>query len=124
MNIVKMVYSQNKLTKMKTLFFILLVLWWLPFNSAYALRCNHQLIRVSDRKAEVIYHCGEPDYIDVRYINEGTRLRDPNRTLELSRFKEIVVEEWTYNFGSNKLMRLLLFKNGVLKEIRTLGYGY
>lgn len=109
---------------MKILISLFLVLCWFPFGNAYALRCNHQLIRVNDYKAEVIYNCGEPDYIDVRYINEGTRLRDPNRTLELSRYRETVVEEWTYNFGSTKLMRLLLFENGVLKEIRTLGYGY
>ena len=94
------------------------------FDSAFAMRCNHKIIRVGDRKFEVLHICGEPDYVEVRYLNEGTRLRNPNRTLEISRLEEIVIEEWTYNFGSTKLMRLLLFENGVLKKIRSMGYGY
>ncbi len=37
---------------------------------------------------------------------------------------EVVVEEWTYNFGPRRLMRVIRFENGLVTSIRQLGYGY
>jgi uncharacterized protein YvpB len=36
----------------------------------------------------------------------------------------VPVEIWTYNFGSNKLLRRLRFEGDELVEIRAEGYGY
>jgi hypothetical protein len=33
------------------------------------------------------------------------------------------VEEWTYNEGPRKFVHLLVFRNGVLTDVQTLGYG-
>ncbi len=37
---------------------------------------------------------------------------------------EVLIEEWTYNFGPHKLMRIVRFENGLVAEIDHLGYGY
>jgi hypothetical protein len=36
---------------------------------------------------------------------------------------EIQIEEWVYNFGSQRFMQLLTFEDGRLKQIQDLGYG-
>ena len=36
----------------------------------------------------------------------------------------IVIEEWIYNFGSNRFMTLLRFENGRLTTIETLEKGF
>jgi hypothetical protein len=35
-----------------------------------------------------------------------------------------VVEEWTYNLGPNRMMRVVRFENGIVVEVTHLGYGY
>ena len=35
-----------------------------------------------------------------------------------------VIEEWLYNFGPTRLLRILTFQNGTLKEVRTAGHGF
>lgn len=39
-------------------------------------------------------------------------------------FAFITVEEWTYNFGPDKFIRIFTFRNGKLVDIRTGGHGY
>jgi hypothetical protein len=36
----------------------------------------------------------------------------------------IIIHEWRYNFGPNRLMRYLRFENGILKAIESIGRGY
>lgn len=38
--------------------------------------------------------------------------------------EEVLIEEWTYNLGSHRLMRLVRLENGIVIDIRHLGYGY
>lgn len=38
--------------------------------------------------------------------------------------EDVWIEEWTYNLGSNRLMRLVRLENGFVADVRTLGYGY
>jgi hypothetical protein len=37
---------------------------------------------------------------------------------------EIVIEEWTYNFGPRRLMQLVRFENGFVADMDQLGYGF
>ena len=39
-------------------------------------------------------------------------------------YVEVIVEEWTYNFGPRKLMRIIRFENGLVADVKELGYGY
>jgi hypothetical protein len=38
--------------------------------------------------------------------------------------EELIVEEWTMNFGPRHLMRVIRLENGFVADVRTLGYGY
>ncbi|MGR9101323.1 MAG: DUF2845 domain-containing protein [Gammaproteobacteria bacterium] len=91
---------------------------------AHALRCQGKVVDIGDYKVEVLQKCGEPAWTERRYGTEGSRLHHPGRTLDIDQYEEIVIDEWTYNFGPRRFMRLLMFENGVLKEIIKLDYGY
>jgi hypothetical protein len=38
--------------------------------------------------------------------------------------EDVWIEEWTYNLGPSKLMRLVRIENGFVTDVRNLGYGY
>lgn len=98
----------------------------------YALKCGSDLILEGDRKIEVLHKCGDPVTIDQRVEYEGLRLQEfnlqgrnqPHYIFDYEQHKPIYIEEWTYNFGPRRFMRLIRFENGVLDEITVLGYGY
>jgi len=78
-------------------------------------RCpNGALVSTGDRLAEVYVKCDPPTFRDTRTDSEAGRR---GATILVN------VEEWTYNEGPHRLMHLLIFYNGILSEIRTLGYG-
>jgi hypothetical protein len=104
---------------------------------ALAFRCGSQLVTEGDHASQVRAACGEPTGIQTRTIVRsgvtrqrllrttppGVILQDeiliPDRS-----FVEVVVEEWTYNLGPRKLMRLVRFENGFVVEVVPLGYGF
>ena len=81
--------------------------------------CSEQLVSEGDLKSDVVAKCGEPAAKDIRQEEVKTRV---DQTTERSIF--ITIEEWTYNLGPNRFLRILTFRNGKLKDIRTGGYGY
>jgi len=102
---------------------------------AHAFRCGNRIVTEDMHELEVLRACGEPT--TVRHI--GYTLR--GYTLPIERrlgpgfterhfpgygtyTEEVVVTEYTYNFGPRKLMRRLLFEGGILVSIETMGYGY
>ncbi len=111
-------------------------------SSADALRCGSRLISKGAYKPEVLYKCGEPDFVeefllyDTVILNPRTRRRTiHNHRVPMHGGYEIPhghkllatpvrAEDWTYNFGPNRLMQRLLFINGKLKKIESIGYGY
>lgn len=93
-------------------------------SSAYAFRCGHRLVKIGDHKSDVIQKCGEPDSVQERRAIRGSRLRHPNGILEIDQFQEVLIEEWTYNFGPRKFQQFLQFEDGALKKVEDLGYGY
>ncbi|MDH5276967.1 MAG: DUF2845 domain-containing protein [Gammaproteobacteria bacterium] len=109
----------------------------LAASPAYAFRCGSRLVSEGDHYTKVLKFCGEPIGIQERVIyREGlTRPRvlvdGPNgirieqEVLRYQRsYVEILVEEWTYNFGPHRLMRLVRFENGFVADIDQLGYGF
>lgn len=79
----------------------------LPYVPAYAdtVNCNGGIISIGDRDIDVMSKCGSPDL---------------NTRRKASRY----VEEWTYNFGPQELMRIIVIRNGVVAEIKNGNYGY
>ncbi len=110
-------------------------------DPALALRCQSRLVSEGDPQAKVLRFCGEPTSVQRRVIyrsgipsgwaNRDFSTRDSE--LGVSRqellihqrsFVEVLVEEWTYNFGPRKLMRVVVFENGLVRDVIRLGYGY
>ncbi len=102
-------------------------------EAAQALRCGQRLVREGMYESQVIALCGEP--VAKRYLGYVLRpyvLKLPARTFGMRSTRrvyggydeEILVTELTFNFGPQKLMRILRFEGGQLTSIRTAGHGY
>lgn len=86
-----------------------------------SLRCGSKLISRGDPAAKMRRYCGEPEAIYSRFEQRGVFAR--GRYLP-GFLEEVLVEDWTYNFGPNKLMRQVRVVDGIVEEIDLLGYGY
>ncbi len=88
-------------------------------SPAWALRCDGRIVEVGDHALQVRERCGEPYWVD-RYSEwlitgeNGPREQRVERT----------VEAWYYNFGSNRLLQRLVFRDDRLTREESLGYGF
>jgi len=118
---------------------LLLITTLLAVSSpAAALRCGGKIVRDGDHQARILKICGEPDSTQSRTVYRagfprhpaalrgfsGSRTGDRELLFADRAWIEVIVEEWTYNFGPHRLMRIVRFENGLVTDIRTLGYGY
>lgn len=102
---------------MKSISILFALCAWLvaatPAHAADSIRCGSRLASVGMTAAEVLSVCGEPSYRDVWAQPGGTGSGYLGNT-----------EEWTYNFGSSQLLRVMRFRQGRLQRIDTDGYGF
>ena len=118
------------------LLFISLLMFATP---ASALRCGNKIVKDGDPAAKVRKICGEPASIQYRTIYRGGVPRSLARQTTVNGIRtssdsellihrrsvvEVIVEEWTYNFGPRRLMRMVRFENGLVTGVSQLGYGY
>lgn len=104
----------------------------ISISSAYAFRCGTRLISIGDRIIDVRKHCGKPDMVQAweeeRILRDfGTYREDDKRHPYREPFLvkvHVKVEEWIYNLGPNRFIRILRFENGRLKDIDTGDRGY
>jgi len=88
-----------------------------------AFRCHGSLVYIGDMKAEVLSTCGKPDHVDRwEEVPHGHRYRIFDYEKERYQLPERIkgpvrFERWTYNLGSNRFARYLLFQNGELYKI-------
>lgn len=86
---------------------------------AWAFKCGSRLVREGDRIFEVLEKCGPPIYASRHTEYRDTRFFQYGYT-----FGEIVpveIEEWLYDFGRRRFVQRLLFENGVLVNVQSLG---
>jgi hypothetical protein len=83
-----------------------------------ARECSEQIVSVGDSKADVLAKCGEPSLKDTHVEEFREKLDGATRTVF------VTVEEWTYNLGPSRFVRILTFRNSKLSGIRTGNYGY
>ena len=108
-------------------------------ESALALRCGTRLVSEGDHQLKIEKYCGQPTAVNVRTIyrsgipasrfrHSRQRVRQATSSEELlihtRSVEEVQVEEWTYNFGPRRLMRVIRFENGLVTSVTELGYGY
>ncbi len=103
---------------------LLLSLIVLPATVVVAdMRCGNALILEGDYSYRVRSKCGEPDAIERSVIYKTRPVYRRYRYVG-TEDHSVIVEEWTYNFGPNRFIRLLRFENSVLKSVQTAGYGF
>jgi len=91
------------------------------------LRCGNKLVRTGDGKDKVRTLCGEPTNVSFEGVVRGPQyVYGPYGYGSFfgPTWIEVPVEVWTYNLGSNKLLRKLRFVGDNLQTIWTDGYGY
>ncbi len=102
---------------------------------ALALRCGSKLVNTGDHKSKILKHCGEPTSVQVRTVVRGyagSHAKNRHRHSvgrhdnehPYPSYNEIIVEEWTYNFGPRRLMRTITFENGLVVAVKQLRSGY
>jgi hypothetical protein len=90
--------------------------------SAQALTCGPRVISAGDDVAKLLEFCGEPTSVQTHRI-ERTPI-DANGRVYRGFTEEVLVEEWTYNFGPYQLMVKIRLDNGIVAAIKYLGYGH
>lgn len=100
----------------KALVFCLLIMLAMINNAAAdSFRCpNGTIVSSGDNQSIVAMRCDTPTYKVSRVETEAGY---KGATIIIN------VEEWTYNEGPNRLVHILVFRNGVLTSIQTAGYG-
>lgn len=78
------------------------------------MRCGSELITTGTSQAKVAALCGQPTQIVRPAVSGGVQ---PG-------VSDVDEEIWVYNLGPNKLMRRLRFRNGVVANLDSVGYGY
>jgi len=89
---------------------------------ARALTCGSRVISRGDDAAKLLQYCGDP--VDVQSHRIERTPIDANGRVYRGFTEEVVVEEWTYNFGPYQLMVKIRLDNGIVQDIKYLGYGY
>ena len=99
---------------------------WLLFTlapiAASAFYCDDTLITPGDTTIEVLHACGQPDSVDSwDEVKNVSHFRYGYLWYSL---ENVHVEQWIYNFGPSRFIRILRFENGILRHIRTGDYGF
>lgn len=89
-----------------------------------AMRCGSELVSHGDHKIEVLHKCGQPALVEPRgyqhYSYQPHYLHGSRQHFAV--YADI--EEWTYNFGPRRFMRLVRFADSKVVRIISLDYGY
>ncbi len=99
--------------------------------AADGMSCGNRLVSKGDSLYQVRSVCGEPDDARrrVETRTERRRVRVPCKsgaarcegTVEHT--TDVIVDEWTYDFGRRRFIRYLTFVDGRLAAVNTGGYG-
>lgn len=96
----------------------------LAATPAHAFRCGNRVISRGDHVSKMLQFCGEPASVQSRVV-QRTFITETGRIYTVPGLvEEIVVEDWTYNFGPYQLMRQVRVENGFVADVKNLGYGY
>ena len=92
--------------------------------AADALRCGNRVISRGDHATRLLHYCGEPTAIQSWVTERGVVGFGSVWRPGFGFVEEVLVEEWTYNFGPRRLMRQVRLENGFVEDVKQLGYGY
>lgn len=102
-------------------------------ETAAAFRCGSKLVKDGMHEAEVIAICGQPaTQRRLGYAIRSAEIYDrgistPGWSIGRGGYSypvEVMVTEYVYNLGPRKFMRRILFEDGLVVSVETLGRGY
>jgi len=105
---------------MKGWIFLLLLL--LSASAQANLHCGNRLVNRGDPQYHVAEYCPEPFWVE-RWEAPLDHQYHYSGPYGGRAFGGVRFEAWYINFGSNKLMRRLVFRNGYLESTESLGRG-
>jgi hypothetical protein len=125
-------FIEMKITRISCMLVVTFLLTVASAVMASDFSCGSKIITTGDHSYDVLRKCGEPSHVEAWEKVRVKRDFGPGLLEEemgLSRWspfvKELVtVEEWEYNWGSNRFIRYLRFENGRLIRITVGDYGY
>lgn len=87
-------------------------------------RCaTGRIASIGDRSWEVRGACGAPDQADRRVVVRTLRERTPDYALVAAVTVSVTIDEWVYDDGPARLIRIFTFEDGRLVRIQTRGFG-
>jgi hypothetical protein len=89
-----------------------------PTFAGEAFYCGEKLVELGAGEQEVIGKCGVPDFSETWEEEFVQKLNE-----DFERSTGVNFAEWTYDYGSNRLIRVLLFREGILKDVQSRGYS-
>jgi Protein of unknown function (DUF2845) len=94
---------------------LILILALVPtFALGQTMRCGSELITEGTSQAKVAALCGQPVQV----------IHPPAYDAVAPGASDVQEEFWIYNFGPNKFMQRIRFRNGRVASITSVGYGY
>jgi len=95
--------------------FVVVILVLLPtVVLGQSLRCGSKLITQGTSQAKIAALCGQPVQV----------VHPPAYNGIVPGASDVQTEIWIFNFGPNKLMQRIRFRNGIADGIDSVGYGY
>lgn len=102
-------------TRHRVRWFGALILALLPALAlGQSIRCGSGLITEGTSQAKVAALCGPPAQV----------VHPPAFDAVLPGTADVAEEIWTYNFGPYRLMQRIRFRDGLVANIDSVGYGY
>ena len=84
------------------------------FALGQSMRCGNKLITQGTSQAKVAALCGQPVQVVHPPAYDGV----------VAGVSDVQEETWVYNFGPDKFMQRIRFRNGIVANIGSVGYGY
>ena len=130
---------------------ILMIVLWFGFSVSNAqadgMRCGTKLVVAGDTKIEVLSKCGEPDFKEtVAVVTKSKEVNIADRAnagsgvnlhsrhsnastgnaggITLGTETTEAIEEWSYNQGPTKFIKVLTFRGGRLESVQETERGY
>lgn len=101
-----------------------------PAHADGGFRCGNRLVSTGDHMTVVQRKCGEPDFVSQRTEKRKIKVKvrrwiSPHEQEEISeeREVEVLVDEWTYDLGSDRFIRFVSFENARVVGVTTGPYG-
>ncbi|MEY4577550.1 MAG: hypothetical protein RL701_2253 [Pseudomonadota bacterium] len=96
-----------------------------------SMRCKNRIVSLGDTLYDVQALCGPPDFTEKRVERRavGNQVRSncapgARCTSAIVDSIEVTIDQWTYDFGTNRFVQYLTFEAGKLIAVRTGNYGH